>query len=126
GLAKQHATFAVAEDDVTHQQITEQRRADFSGEWAVWFPMHVLRSHFDALRCSQRFHHLRDRGEWRDDHNLHIGNIPKIEQQRLNKTLRLRLRHVHLPIRRDNFLTHKTLLTERTESTKLVSSKQPF
>jgi len=36
---------------------------------------------FHALRSTQRFHHFRDRGEWRQDHHFDIGNVAEVEQQ---------------------------------------------
>src|SRR5947209_9975591 len=48
-LAEQATALAVPENDVMDKQIAKQSRADLAGKRAVAFPMHVLRSHFDAL-----------------------------------------------------------------------------
>src|SRR5207302_9490117 len=107
GLAKQRSPFAVTEDYVAHEQVAQERGADLAGEGAVWFPMHVLGADFDALRRAERFHHFRDGGEWRNNDNFDIGAVADLQQERLHETRRFGLRHVHLPIRCDDFLAHK-------------------
>ena len=41
----------MAEDDVAHEQIAQQRRANLAGESAALFPIHVLRTELDVLAC---------------------------------------------------------------------------
>ena len=71
----------MSKHDVTHEQIAQQRRTDFAGEWTIRFPMHVLRPHFDALRCTERFHYFRNRSEWRNDHHFDVGDVANIQDQ---------------------------------------------
>ena len=111
GFAEQAATFAVAEDYIVNKQIAQQRSADFAGERAVALPMHVLRTDLDALSALlEQLRHLAKRGERRNDHDFDIANIRGIEQKRFDEAPRFRERHVHLPVRGDDFLSHKLLV----------------
>ena len=102
----------------------EKSGADFAGERAVALPMHVLRADLDVLRFAERFRHFRNRRERRHDDHFDIGNVAELKKQRLDKSRRLGLGHVHLPISGDDFLAHKICLAE--ESTKSISSKNSF
>ena len=77
--------------------------------------MHVLRADLDVLRFAERLHHLRNRGERWQDHYFDIDDVAQIEQQRLNKSRRLGLRHVHLPIGCDYFFAHQIKAEEGLE-----------
>ena len=65
--------------------------------------MHVLRADFDVLRFAERFVHFRDRGERRQDHDFHLGQIADLKKQRPDERGGLGLRHVHFPIRGYDF-----------------------
>ena len=54
--------------------------------------MHVLRADLDALRSAERFHHFRNRGKRRNNDDLDVSDITKIEKQGLNETLGFSLR----------------------------------
>jgi hypothetical protein len=69
--------------------------------------MHVLRANLDIWRFAQGFHHPGNGGERRHDHYFDISDVSQIEQQRLDKSCRLGLRHVHLPIGSYDLLAHK-------------------
>src|SRR6184192_1333889 len=68
--------------------------------------MHVLRTDLDVLSSAKRFRYLCDCGERRNDHDFNIGDIAQLKKERLDKSRRLRLSHVHLPIGGDDFLAH--------------------
>ena len=69
--------------------------------------MHVLGADLDVLRFAERFHHFRNRGERRHNDHVDIGNVAKLKKQRLDKSRRLVLGHVHLPISGDDFFSHR-------------------
>ena len=48
GFLLELATFAVAENDVTHGEFFQHARADFAGERAEIIFAHVLRGEFDG------------------------------------------------------------------------------
>ena len=108
GFTKQRAPFAVAEDDVMNKQIAQQRGADLAGERAIAFPMHVLRADLDILRFV-----LQQLGDFREAVN---GGMITISTSRMSPTSSRNdsinrvdspERHVHLPVRRYDFLSHK-------------------
>src|SRR4030095_12494366 len=79
-----------------------------TGKRAVLLPIHILRAHFDVLRFTECFHHFCNRSERWHDHHFYIGDVTQIQQHRLDKSRGLGLRHIHLPISGDDFLSHVT------------------
>ena len=115
GLAKQSAAFAVPEHDVMHKQVAKQRSADFAGKRAVLLPIHVLSADLYVLRFAECFHYFCNRGERRHDHHFHIRDITQIQQHRFDKSRRLGLCHVHLPISGNDFFSHVIQLSFRAK-----------
>ncbi len=101
--------------DVMHKQVAQQRSANFASKCAALFPIHVLRAHLNVLRFAERFHHFCNRSERRHNHHFHIGDFAEIQQHRFDKSRRLRLGHVHLPISGNDFLSHVIQLSFRAK-----------
>src|SRR5207302_36021 len=123
GLAKQSAAFAVAEHDILHKYISQESSADLAGKSAAFFPIHVLRAYFYVVRSTKRFHHFRNCGERRHDHYFHIDDFAAVPQERFYEPLGLGLRHVHLPVGGDDFLSHLIQLSFRAKARTSRSSK---
>src|ERR1051326_1495580 len=122
-FAKQSAAFAVPKHDIVDKQISQERTADLAGKSAAFFPIHVLRTHFDVLRSTKRFHDFRDCGERRHDYHFHTGDFAAVPKKRFYETLGLPLSHVHLPIRSDDFFAHQVLsVNAATPGSSLPSS----
>src|SRR5947208_15684006 len=89
-----------------HKKIPQKRRADLARKCTALSPKHNLRADLDILRSAQCLGDFWNGGEWRNNHDLHIGDFANVAKKRLNKPLRLDLRHVHLPIGCDDFFAH--------------------
>src|SRR5450432_641363 len=107
-LVKKRAPFAVPEHDVAHEKIAQERRADLAGKSAAAFPIHVLRAYFHVLRLSEQTRNSWDRGERRNDDDLHFAQVANLAQERCNKRFRLTLSHVHFPVSGNDFLSHES------------------
>jgi hypothetical protein len=92
-----------------HEQVAQERSADLAREGAAAFPIHILGTNLDGRSGAKRLRHFYDRRERRQDDNLDIRYVADFKQQRLDKSCRSRLHHVHLPIGSDDLLTHKSL-----------------
>jgi hypothetical protein len=96
----------VAEHHVANEKLAQHRRADFTGKCAGFFPMHVLGAQLHVLHPAQPLAHPRQRRERRDEHNLRALFSVDFEQERFEERVGLVDRHVHLPVRGENFFTH--------------------
>src|SRR4029077_17013733 len=83
-----------------------KRRAYLACKRSALFPIHILRADLDILRSAQPFTHLCNRGERRNDDHFDIGNLAHVPKERFHEPRGLALRHVHLPIGGDDFLSH--------------------
>src|SRR5437870_8495231 len=124
GLAEQCAAFAVPEHDVMHKQVAQKCGADLARKRPVLLPIHVLRADFYVLCITERLGHFRNCRKRRNDYNFDIRDFAYVpKQQRLHKSRRFSLRHVHLPVGGHYFLTHQFLsVSAATPGSSLPSS----
>src|SRR5205823_8680454 len=124
GLAKQGAAFAVPKHDVMHKQVAQKCSADLACKRPILFPIHVLRTDLDVLCIPKRFGHFCNCRKRRNDYHFNIGDFAYVpKQQRLHKSRRFSLRHVHLPVGGHYFLTHQFLsVSAATPGSSLPSS----
>jgi hypothetical protein len=71
--------------------------------------MHVLRAELHGLHAAQTLTDFRDRREWRNEDDVDALFVADLEQKGFEETFRLVDRHVHLPVRSDDFAAHKSV-----------------
>ena len=106
-LAEDDAAFAVSEDDITGEKLTEHAGADFAGEGAGRFVAHVLCAERDAGKFGDDLGETGESGEGWNDNNFRAVEIFQLQLEIFHERGSVGGGHVHLPIRSNDLFTHK-------------------
>ncbi len=109
GLAEELPAFAVSQHDETHEERAEHRGADLAGESACGLEVHVLRAQLHVLGRTEHLGHLGKRGERGQQDDVDAQFALDLVEEVLDEGSGLGDRLVHLPVRRDDLLSHKRI-----------------
>ena len=109
GFSENLSPFAVPKDDILDEELAKHRRAYLAGVGSRLLKIEILRPEADLLRSAKKFGKLGEASEGRRNDDLHGRDLLDLRPKSLEKILRLRECHVHLPVRSNDFLPHGML-----------------